>query len=104
MARRTMAERKRRAAERDTRREALFVLLSRMQRGVLLDAERPLLQGHVEAELHDAEQLRRDVDGQQSRAQRLTRQLDAAHDAIREAEQHAADLAEQLHAYRAVEE
>ncbi|MER8086597.1 hypothetical protein ABTZ57_16040 [Streptomyces sp. NPDC094048] len=104
MARRTMAERKRRTAERDTRRESLLVLLSRMQRGALLDAERPLLQAHVEAELSDADELRRTVAGQQTAIQRQAAQLEAAHDAIREAEQYAIDYREQLHMYRAVEE
>ncbi|MFI8817477.1 MULTISPECIES: hypothetical protein [unclassified Streptomyces] len=103
MARRTMAERKRRAAERETRRESLLVLLSRMQRGALLDVERPLLRAHVETELSDANELRRTVAGQQTLIQRQAVQLDAAHDAIREAEQDAADVREQLLAYRAVE-
>ncbi|MFE4328712.1 hypothetical protein ACFRQM_04435 [Streptomyces sp. NPDC056831] len=115
MARRTMAERKRRTAEREQRRDTLLVLLSRMQRGALLDAERPLLQAHVEAELSDADELRSTVAGQQTLIQRQAAQLDAAHAAIEEterehgraeircatAEQRAADLAEQLRMYRA---
>ncbi|MFE6683949.1 hypothetical protein [Streptomyces sp. NPDC057729] len=104
MARRTMAERKRRTAEREQRRDTLLVLLSRMQRGALLDAERPLLQAHVEAELSDADELRRTVAGQQNAIQRQAAQLEAAHDAIVEAEQYAIDLREQLHMYRVVEE
>ncbi|MGC5343667.1 hypothetical protein [Streptomyces sp. DT171] len=104
MARRTMAERKRRAAARADRRGVLAHLLSRSDRGVITDAERGLLRAHVEAELREADELRRTVAGQQTLVQRQARQLAAAHDAIREAEQHAADLAEQLRAYRAVEE
>lgn len=38
-------------------REALLVLLSRMLRGVLLPAERPLLREHVEAVLADRDRL-----------------------------------------------
>lgn len=104
MSRRTMAQRRLRTALREDRRGVLAHLLSRFDRGVITDAERPLLRAHVEAELRDADDLRRTVNGQQKVIQRLGRQLDAAHDAIHEAEQAAADLAEQLHAYRAVEE
>jgi septal ring factor EnvC (AmiA/AmiB activator) len=102
MARRTMAERKRRAADRDTRRESLLVLLARLDRGPLAEQERSLLRAHVEAELSDADELRRTVAGQQTAIQRQAAQLEAAHDAIREAEQAAADATEQLHAYRTV--
>lgn len=102
MTRRTMAERKRRGAERDARRESLFVLLSRMQRGALLEAERPLLRAHVEAELAESDELRRTVAGQQTAIQRTGRRLEAAEDAIREAEQRAADAEEQLRMYRVV--
>ncbi|MGW3166957.1 hypothetical protein ACWC9Q_29685 [Streptomyces sp. NPDC001142] len=104
MARRTMAQRRRRTAEREQRREVLAHLLSRSDRGVLTDAERPLLRAHVEAELRQSDDLRRTVQGQQLVIQRLGWQLDAAHDAIREAEQDAADYREQLHMYRTVEE
>ncbi|WP_424862120.1 hypothetical protein [Streptomyces sp. MMS24-I29] len=103
MARRTMAYRKRRAAEREQRREVLAHLLSRVDRGVLTDAERPLLRAHVEAELRESDDLRRTINGQQRRIERLAHQLDAAHDAIREAEQDAADAREQLHMYRTAE-
>ncbi|MFF5642088.1 hypothetical protein ACFY8Q_07210 [[Kitasatospora] papulosa] len=104
MPRRTMAQRRRRAAEREQRRDVLLVLLSRHDRNVITDAERPLLRAHVEAELRDADDLRRTVDGHQRRAERLARQLDAAHDAIREAEQLAADYLAQLDMYRTVRE
>ncbi|WP_326698025.1 hypothetical protein OG909_12145 [Streptomyces sp. NBC_01754] len=104
MARRTMAERKRRAAARDQARTELEHLLARLDRHTLLDTERPLLRTHVEQLLATDAELRRTIAGQQTLVQRLGRQLDAAHDAIREAEQQAADTAEQLRAYRAVEE
>lgn len=104
MARRTMAQRRRRTLEREQRRDVLLVLLSRSDRGVITEAERPLLRAHVEAELRDADGLRRTVNGQQTVIQRQAAQLEAAHQAIREAEQAAADYAEQLHMYRAVEE
>jgi hypothetical protein len=97
-----MAERKRRAAERDTRRESLLVLLSRMQRGALLDNERPLLRAHVETELGEADELRRTVQGQQTAIQAAHNRTTAAEDAIREMEQRALDAEEQLTAYRAV--
>ncbi|QKN87576.1 hypothetical protein SEA_HFRANCETTE_50 [Streptomyces phage HFrancette] len=103
MARRTMAARRRRAAERQARREVLAHLLSRVDRGVITDAERPLLRAHVEAELRESDDLRRTVQGQQTVIQRQAAQLDAAHDAIREAEQDAADAHEQLHTHRVVE-
>ncbi|QKN87634.1 hypothetical protein SEA_CUMBERBATCH_51 [Streptomyces phage Cumberbatch] len=95
MARRTMAARRRRAAERQARREVLAHLLSRVDRGVITDAERPLLRAHVEWELRESDDLRRTVQGQQTVIQRQAAQLDAAHDAIREAEQAAADAREQ---------
>ncbi|MGW1405042.1 hypothetical protein [Streptomyces sp. NPDC002403] len=105
MARRTMAERKLRGADRQARRDSMLVLLSRIQRGVpTTAAEASLLRAHIEVELTEADELRRTVAGQQTAIQRQGRQLDAAHDAIREAEQRAADLAEQLYVYRAVEE
>ncbi|MES9554798.1 MULTISPECIES: hypothetical protein [unclassified Streptomyces] len=104
MARRTMADRRRRTAERAARREVLAHLLSRVDRGVITAAERPLLRAHVEAELRDSDDLRRTVGGQQTALQRQAAQLAAAHDAIREAEQYAIDYREQLHMYRAVEE
>ncbi|URC17971.1 hypothetical protein QEN62_gp49 [Streptomyces phage AxeJC] len=103
MARRTMAARRRRAAERQARREVLAHLLSRVDRGVITDAERPLLRAHVEWELRESDDLRRTVQGQQTVIQRQAAQLDAAHDAIREAEQDAADAREQLHTHQAVE-
>ncbi|OKJ42293.1 hypothetical protein [Streptomyces sp. CB01580] len=103
MARRTMAYRRRRAAEREQRREVLAHLLSRSDRGVLTDTERPLLRAHVEAELRESDDLRRTINGQQRRIERFIAQLAAAHDAIREAEQDAADAREQLRAYRTAE-
>jgi phage shock protein A len=104
MARRTMVERKRRAADRQTRRESLLVLLSRVQRGVpITPAEASLLRAHVEVEIGESNELRRTVQGQQNEIQRQGRQLDAAHTAIEEAEQAAADYREQVAAYRAVE-
>ncbi|WP_406014343.1 hypothetical protein OG520_22230 [Streptomyces sp. NBC_00984] len=104
MARRTMADRRRRTAEREARRDVLAHLLSRVDRGVITDAERPLLRAHVEAELRDSDDLRRTVGGQQTAIQRQAAQLAAAHDAIREAEQQAADYLGQLDMYRTVEE
>ncbi|MFD5057414.1 hypothetical protein [Streptomyces sp. NPDC058394] len=126
MARRTMAERKRRATDRDARRESLLVLLSRVQREVpIAPVEASLLRAHVEVEISESDELRRTVAGQQNEIQRQGAQLEAAHEAIQEAEQErerirteyeqllgrwrdteqaAADYREQLRMYRAVEE
>ncbi|AGK80416.1 hypothetical protein SFUL_5528 [Streptomyces microflavus DSM 40593] len=103
MPRRTMALRKARAAARVQRIADLRHLLARMDRHTLLDTERPILRAHVEQLLATDADLRRTIAGQQDLVQRHARQLDAAHDAIREAEQDAADLGEQLRAYRAAE-
>jgi hypothetical protein len=87
MTRRTMAERKRRQAERDTRRESLFVLLSRARRGVpLTPAEAALMFAHVEVELAEADELRRTVSGQQTAIQAAHDRTAAAEAAIVEAE------------------
>lgn len=90
MTRRTMAERRRRAAERDTRRDSLLVLLSRAQRGVpITPTEAALLRAHVEAELAEADELRRTVAGQQNAMQRAIERTRAAEAAIVEAEEDA---------------
>ncbi|MET9468505.1 hypothetical protein ABZY44_27700 [Streptomyces sp. NPDC006544] len=94
MSRRTMAERRRSAADRDARRQSLDVLLDRAQRGVPLSAaEAALLRAHVTAELTEADELRRTVAGQQSAMQRAHDRTRAAEAAIVEAEQRA-DTAE----------
>ncbi|WP_404959043.1 hypothetical protein [Streptomyces sp. 147326] len=115
MTRRTMAERRRRAAERATRRDSLLVLLSRAQRGVpITPTEAALLRAHVEAELAEADELRRTVAGQQTAMQRACDRTRAAEAAIVEAEedtaralaqaardrQFAQDRAKTLHAER----
>ncbi|QWQ43076.1 hypothetical protein KME66_20410 [Streptomyces sp. YPW6] len=93
--------RKRAAAERTARRDSLLVLLSRIQRTApVTPAEAALLRAHVDAELADADTARAALGRQEAQHRQ---QLAAAHAAIREAEQDAADLAEQLLAYRAVE-
>jgi chromosome segregation ATPase len=82
-----MAERKRRAAERATRRESLLVLLSRARRGVpLTPAEAALMFAHVEVELAEADELRRTVQGQQTAIQAAHDRTAAAEAAIVEAE------------------
>ncbi|WP_405508823.1 hypothetical protein OG323_22655 [Streptomyces cyaneofuscatus] len=93
--------RQRAAAERAARRDSLLVLLSRIQRGIpVTPTEAALLRAHVEVELTDADTARAVLGHQEAQHRQ---QLAAAHDAIREAEQDAADLGEQLRAYRAVE-
>ncbi|MFE7782056.1 hypothetical protein [Streptomyces nigrescens] len=94
--------RKERDALRTARRDALLILLSRAQRGVLTRPEAEQLRVHVEAELALADQTRASAGGQQAAQQRTAHQLEAAHEAIREAEQRAADAEEQLRQYRAV--
>ncbi|MFJ2909377.1 hypothetical protein ACIO8F_08065 [Streptomyces sp. NPDC087228] len=91
-------------AAREERSESLLVLLARLDRGPLTEPERALLRTHVDAETAEAGHLRRTIAGQQATIHRQAAQLDAAHDAIREAEQYAIDYREQLHMYRAVEE
>ncbi|MFI5993147.1 hypothetical protein ACIBAC_15095 [Streptomyces sp. NPDC051362] len=87
MTRRTMAERKRRAHERDARRESLLVLLSRARRGVALTpSEAALMFAHVEVELAEADELRRTVAGQQNAIQAANNRAEAADAAIVEAE------------------
>jgi chromosome segregation ATPase len=87
MTRRTMAERKRRGADRTARRESLLVLLSRTRRGVTLtDAEAALLFAHVEVELAEADELRRTVQGQQTAIQVMGNRAEAADAVIVEVE------------------
>ncbi|MET9923311.1 MULTISPECIES: hypothetical protein [Streptomyces] len=94
MSRRTRPSKERRArhratAERTARRDSLLVLLSRIQRGIpVTPTEAALLRAHVDAELADADTARAAL-GQQEAQHR--QQLAAAHDAIREAEQDAAE-------------
>ncbi|MGW1772541.1 hypothetical protein [Streptomyces sp. NPDC002104] len=99
MTRRTMTERRRRAADRDTRRESLLVLLNRIQRGApLTPAEAALLRTHVTAEISEADELRRTVAGQQTAIQRAHDRTRAAEDAITEAENDALRARQQTEA------
>lgn len=91
-------------AAREERRESLLVLLARLNRGPLTEPEQALLRTHIGAETAEADQLRRTAAGQQATIQRQAAQLEAAHDAIVEAEQAAADYLGQLDMYRTVEE
>jgi hypothetical protein len=104
MTRRTMAERKRRASERDARRESLLVLLSRTRRGVpLTPAEAALLFAHVEVELAEADELRRTVAGQQTAIQAAGSRAEAAEAAIVEAEKDRDAALAELAAHQAAE-
>lgn len=97
MTRRTMAERKRRADDRATRRDSLLVLLSRISRGIpVTAAEAALLRAHVEVELAESDDLRRTVGGQQTAIQRERARTTAAEAAIVEAEQRAEQAEQQL--------
>lgn len=103
MTRRTMTERRRRAAERDARRESLLVLLNRVQRGApLTPAEAALLRAHVTAEITEADELRRTVAGQQTAIQRAHDRTLAAEAAITEAENDARRAHQQTEAPLAV--
>ncbi|MFI6860168.1 hypothetical protein ACIBKZ_09680 [Streptomyces sp. NPDC050421] len=107
MTRRTRPNKARRALAsqgRDARRARLRNLVDRAGRLTLTPQEADALRGAAEAEIAEADHLRATVGGQQSAMRRLSEQLDAAHEAICEAEQAAADAVEQLRAYRAVEE
>ncbi|WP_019055001.1 hypothetical protein [Streptomyces prunicolor] len=96
MSRRIRTRRDRRDAERDARRESLFILLARAQRGALTGAEASLLRAHVEAEVDASDRFRAEAGGQQAAVRREQRRTLAAEDAIRETEQRAADAEEQL--------
>ncbi|WP_371652481.1 MULTISPECIES: hypothetical protein [unclassified Streptomyces] len=94
---RTRTARKQRDAERDARRESLFVLLARAQRGVpLTPAEAGLLRAHVEAELAEGDQARRSAAGQATAVRREQQRTRDAEAAIVEAEEYAQERAEQL--------
>ncbi|MFG3118680.1 hypothetical protein ACGF4C_30455 [Streptomyces sp. NPDC048197] len=90
----TRSNRRARTAEREqsrtARRDSLAVLLSRAERGVLSPAEAALLRTTVEAELAEGDTARRSAGGQQAAVRRMQQRLDAAEQAIVEAEQHAA--------------
>lgn len=106
MTRRTRPNKERRALAADgraARRARLRNLIDRAGRVTLTPLESDALRGAAEAEFTESDNLRATVGGQQAAANRHATQLAAAHQAIREAEQHAADLAEQLRQYRAVE-
>jgi chromosome segregation ATPase len=92
MARRTRPNKERRALAaqaRDVRRAQLRNLLDRLDRVGLTADERDALRGHVEPLLAEVGQLRHTVGGQQSAIHRHGVQLNAAHQAIEEAEQRA---------------
>lgn len=101
MSRRTT--RAKRNNERDARRESLLVLIARTQRGSSLTAaEAALLRAHVEAEVDESDRYRAEAGGQATAVRREQQRTRAAEEAIREAEQRAADTEEQLRMYRAV--
>ncbi|MER7726410.1 hypothetical protein [Streptomyces sp. NPDC096323] len=94
MTRRTRPNRERRALAaraRDERRARLRNLIDRAGRVTLTTQEADALRGLAEAEFAESDALRATVGGQQSAANRHGAQLDAAHAAIREAEQAAAE-------------
>ncbi|WP_327368746.1 hypothetical protein [Streptomyces sp. NBC_01217] len=104
MTRRNRPNADRRAKAAGARRATVLNLLARLDRGELTRDERTLLRDAITAD-HAALDTARQAQREHGTAmRRQARQLDAAHDAIREAEQLAADYAEQLRAYRAVEE
>ncbi|WP_328678428.1 hypothetical protein [Streptomyces sp. NBC_00343] len=86
--------------DRRDRRAALDVLLGRMLRGVLTEAEAALLAEYVRTEQRLGDATRKSL-GETTRA--LAKHREAADAAIRETEQRAVDAEEQLTAYRAVE-
>lgn len=85
-ARRITGERARRADERAARRTSLLALLARLDRGALLDAERPLLRAHVEAELAEYDEIRRDTRTMGRVVQRHVDRAKAAEETITELE------------------
>ncbi|MEU3710507.1 hypothetical protein [Streptomyces catenulae] len=92
-----------REAERDARRNRLRLFLARADRGVLSTEDAAQLRGDVEAELAECDTFRRSAGGQQAAAMRLHKRVEAAEQAIVEAEAErdrhataAAELAERL--------
>ena len=84
MTHRTMAERIERSRQRATRRETLLILLNRADR--LSAAEATRLAEHARAELAEADELRRTVQGQQRAMQDAITRTRAAEAAIVEVE------------------
>ncbi|MEU5302238.1 hypothetical protein ACH4YO_23785 [Streptomyces noursei] len=92
-----------REAERDARRERFRLFLARVDRGVLTAADSAHLRGDVEAEVAECDTFRRSAGGQQAAAMRLHKRVEAAEQAISEAEaerdrhaEAATELAERL--------
>lgn len=85
-------------AARQARREPLLVLLSRMQRGVLTAAERPLLRAAVETELTDGDQAHEKLDADKGwkRAAWLAQRNDEQALRLRKARQQRNEAREQL--------
>ncbi|ARX85649.1 hypothetical protein SMD44_05113 [Streptomyces alboflavus] len=108
MNRRTHADSRRgliaaREAGRDARRDRFRLLLARAERGALSAEDCAQLRGDVEAEVAECNAFRRSAGGQQAAAMRLHNRVEAAEQAIVEAEaerdQHAeavTELAERL--------
>ncbi|MFM9368158.1 hypothetical protein [Streptomyces sp. Da 82-17] len=75
-----------REAERDARRARFRALLARADRGMLTPEESAQLRGDVEAEVTENDTFRRSAGGQQAAAMRLHKRVEAAEQAIVEAE------------------
>ncbi|WP_406321019.1 hypothetical protein [Streptomyces sp. NBC_00519] len=75
-----------READRDARRDRFRLLLARADRGVLSAEDRAQLRGDIEAEVAECDTFRRSAGGQQAAAMRLRNRVEAAEQAIVEAE------------------
>lgn len=75
-----------RETERDARRTRFRLLLARADSGVLSGEDSAQLRGDVEAEVAESDTHRRSAGGQQAAAMRLHARLEAAEQAIVEAE------------------
>ncbi|MFB7461698.1 hypothetical protein [Streptomyces sp. NPDC056188] len=99
-----LARRTENDALRTARRDALAILLSRAQRGVLTPDDAALLRTHVEATLTEADAAREGERGQQRAMEQHRQRVEAAEDAIREAEQRAEQAERQVGILYAVDE
>ncbi|MFD9813729.1 hypothetical protein [Streptomyces sp. NPDC059080] len=75
-----------REAERDARRDRFRLFLARADRGVLSAEDSAQLRGDVEDEVAECDTFRRSAGGQQAAVIRLHKRVEAAEQAIVEAE------------------
>ncbi|MEU4067417.1 hypothetical protein AB0F25_34320 [Streptomyces wedmorensis] len=90
-----------REAVREQRREALFVLLARADRGALTREDARRLRDLAAAEVVECDTFRRSAGGQQSAALKLRHRIEAAEQAMREIEAERDQYAAEVETLRA---